>query len=130
MVALTRTPLRWFNCWLGVGWALVVLVVYLSISPSPIQPPGIQFSDKAGHLLAYVVLMGWFAQLYRSRILPVVLLLFMGVVLESIQAFIPQRNFEYLDMAANASGVLISWAAVRGSLAVILLRIEERWLPG
>ncbi|HEX2825291.1 MAG TPA: VanZ family protein [Burkholderiales bacterium] len=34
----------------------------------------------------------------------------LGMALECVQAALPYRSFDVLDMLANASGVLIGWA--------------------
>lgn len=48
--------------WLAIGWALVLLVICLSVIPAPPGIPG-ELGDKAGHVAAYSVLMLWFSQL-------------------------------------------------------------------
>ena len=52
--------------WLVLGWAMVAVIIWLSLTPSP---PKVDFehSDKVGHFLAYGSLMFWFAQLYIAR---------------------------------------------------------------
>ncbi len=58
------------QCWLIVGWALVLLVITLSVTPAPIPVP-MELGDKLEHVLAYAVLMFWFANLSpASRFLP------------------------------------------------------------
>jgi hypothetical protein len=67
-----ETPLlRWLPLWLATGWLLVASIIYLSLAPAP---PSIDLpeGDKLEHVLAYAVLMFWFAQMYyrtRSRLL-------------------------------------------------------------
>ena len=48
-----------------VGWCLVVVIWWLSLTP---QPPHIDFeqSDKVGHFLAFGGVMFWFCLVYRS----------------------------------------------------------------
>jgi VanZ family protein len=98
--------------WLSLGWMLVLGVIYLSLTPAPIQVP-VAEGDKLGHLLAYGTLMVWFSNLYNKGIRRVVLALCfvaMGIALEFVQGWTGFRTFEVADMAANASGVLIGWA--------------------
>lgn len=113
--------------WLGIGWLAVVAVIYLSLTPRPINMP-MSYGDKWGHLLAYGMLMGWFVQLYRRRsllLLHALFLIALGVSLEFLQG-LTGRYFEYADMAANTTGVLlgllVTWTPARGVLGAL-----ERW---
>jgi VanZ family protein len=95
--------------------------VWLSLAPSEADF-GVEHGDKFGHLASYVLLMFWFAQLYletRTRIAYAVAFVAMGVALEVLQSEIPSRVTDAGDMAANALGVLLGWAA-----AVVLPRIR------
>jgi len=92
---------------------LVVLVFYLSLRPEPAQPPP-QGLDKFEHLLAYGVLMFWFAHLElvpRGRWRLALGLAGMGVAIECLQGLIGHRQFSVTDMAANGAGVLAGWLA-------------------
>ena len=60
-------------------------------------------------MVAYGVLMAWFCQLYRKRILYAAGFILMGVVLEVIQGQLGYRSYEVLDMVANTLGVLLGW---------------------
>ena len=102
--------------WVGIGWAMVAAIVWLSLTPSPPQVD-VAYGDKIGHLASYAVLMFWFSQLYRTRIFYAAGFILMGVALEFVQGQLGYRGFEVADMLANALGVLAGWAA-----AVILRR--------
>lgn len=78
--------------------------------------------DKLVHALAYtglgfLTLMG--VHLHkkiktssRNLILALILCLNFGVGLELVQGLlIPERQFEYLDMLANAAGLILGWLA-------------------
>lgn len=96
----------------AAGWLLVLAVIWLSLTPSP---PKVDFeeSDKVGHLLAYGLIMFWFAQLYAARPARVgyaALFVLMGVTLEFIQGRLGYRTYEVFDMFANTAGVLLGWA--------------------
>ncbi len=118
--------LRYRKFWLFIGWCLIGGVILLSIMPSP---PDVGGSDKLHHFIAYAALMGWFGQLYhqtRSRILWFVGFVVMGITLEVIQGLGGMRYFEYADMAANTTGVLIGWALSRGGGGRLLEWFEQR----
>jgi len=102
----------------AIGWTLVAAILWLSLTPSP---PKVDFEsgDKIGHFLSYAGLMFWFAFLYRrtpTRLAYAIGFIAMGVAIEFIQPY-TGRSFELADMAADAIGVLLGWAA-----ALILLR--------
>ncbi|MGD9952261.1 MAG: VanZ family protein [Burkholderiales bacterium] len=98
---------------LAGGWLYAAAIVFLSLTPSPPQP-GFEYGDKLGHLLAYAMLMLWFAALHRSpraRIAFGALWIGLGVALEFAQGATGYRSFELSDMAANALGVAAGAAA-------------------
>jgi VanZ family protein len=103
---------------LTLGWAVVALIIYLSLTPHP-PSINVEQGDKLGHALAYATAMFWFAQLYvRSavRLRYAIGFILLGVALEFIQAHVG-RDFEVADMAADAVGVALGWA---GALVVRL----------
>lgn len=111
----------WRKTWAFIGWGLVLLVVYLSLTPRPL-PTGLQIWDKAGHTLTYLLLMYWFAQLHDRRLRVAVALLALGAVLEIAQGFTGYRQASGLDMLANALGVAI------GALLAWRLPNPLKWL--
>ncbi len=129
-MTMKRQPLRYFQLWLTIGWLLVTVVLYSSLTSSPIQTPGIEYGDKIGHFFAYFTLVFWFCQLYknRSHILLFMLFVMMGVVVEFIQGQTGYRTFEVADMLANSLGAVMGWLLVRFYVAEMLLTIEMRLL--
>jgi len=95
--------------WIAGGWAILAGIVYLSLTPSP---PSADFeaSDKVGHLLAYAVLMAWFALLYPlKKPLLAAAFIAVGVALEFAQGAVGYRSYEVADMVANSLGVALGW---------------------
>ncbi|MEJ2553767.1 MAG: VanZ family protein [Gammaproteobacteria bacterium] len=121
-----REDLRWFKLWLVMGWLLVATVIYLSLTPHPIEID-VNHGDKIGHTLAYFGMMFWFAQLYRRRshVWWGAGFIALGVSLEYLQGWSGYRDFEYLDMVADASGVAAAWL-LAGTAAARLLNGLER----
>lgn len=121
-----RYPLRWSGFWVAIGWLLIAAVVFLTLTPSP---PHIDVlaNDKLRHGLSYAVLMFWFCQIYLPlghwRI--AIQLVLLGIALEILQGISGFRQFEYLDMLANAGGVLVGWALSRMFRGTLLLRLEQ-----
>ena len=71
--------------------------------------------------------MGWFAQLFKHDFTRIVLLLGLigfGVGIELLQALTPSRQFDVIDMVANASGVLLAWSLSYTFFGDILERFE------
>ncbi len=127
---MNETPrLLWYRYWLAMGWLLVALVIWVSLTPKPPQPPDIPYADKIGHLVAYGILMGWFGQLYvtaKQRMKWVVGLIAMGVALEIAQGISGARWFEWADALANSLGVVVAWAVVHWGVDGIFVAIEKR----
>ena len=90
---------------------MVLLVIYLSLTPTPIQIP-VEQGDKFSHTLAYCVLMSWFANLYRAlsrRTMFALGFVVLAIALEFVQRETGYRTFEIADMAAGTVGVAAGW---------------------
>ena len=114
--------------WLGMGWVLIGLVLYFSLTPSPPDVLDFVFADKLEHLVTYSMLMGWFSQLHQStkhQVIWAVGFCLMGVSLEILQGIGGHRFFEYADMAANTAGVFLGWWLSRSLCAGWLVRIDQ-----
>lgn len=102
------------------GIVVLIAIWTLSLLPGPDMPefPG---SDKWHHALAYFTCMFCWGQVYRRPVQRLQLALAfaaMGVLIECLQYFTPTRSFEFLDMLANASGVIVAWFVVTVQLSV------------
>src|SRR5262245_22602982 len=105
------TTLR--RVWRAIGFCLVAIVVWLSLTPHPIDIP-VEQGDKLGHFIAYATLMFWFAQLdrrHRMRIAYAAGFVALGIALEFAQRLTDYRTFDTADMGADALGVLFAWVA-------------------
>ena len=101
-------PLRHPMLWLLPGWGLLVLVATGSVIPGVVIS-GFANADKLVHAFSYFALMVWFSGLYAKRhhtAIALTLIVF-GIVLEFVQARIPYRLFDPLDLLANATGILL-----------------------
>ena len=122
--------MRYFNLWLVLGWLFVLLVCYFSLMSNPPKfDVKFEHLDKLEHMLSYFIMMGWFAQLYQtkqSRIFYALFFIVLGALLEILQGMGQTRMFEYSDMLANATGVLLAWYITKGKLKELLLTFENK----
>ncbi len=69
-------------------------------------------NDKVGHILAFILL-GLLAQQafprHRMNWILYAWLLAYGLAIELIQYFIPERSFSLLDLAADATGLVVAF---------------------
>ena len=120
--------LNFLSLWFFTGIVLTFIVIYLSLTPHPPSLVSFDYGDKAGHLLAYGILTGWFGQLYTRRISQFwifILFCLMGVTLEFAQDMGGVRMFEYADMLANCTGAALGWWLTRNWLAGTLRRCDK-----
>ena len=113
--------------WLVAGAGFVLLVVWLSLTPDPIDAPRVA-EVKSGHVVAYAWLMLWFAQLVRGaggRLALALGLLGLGIGLEFAQALTPHRTFAIADMRDDALGVIAGWACALSPLGRAFAAIER-----
>ena len=120
--------LRFRRLWQGLGWMMVLIVVWLSLTPSPPQPPAVLSWDKADHFIAYGGLMYWFAQAFIRHWRWPLFLIGLGVVLEVLQGWGGVRTFDPFDMLANILGVLLGYGLASTFLGQAVASIDRRLL--
>ena len=90
----------------------------------------IDFNDKAGHIIAYFILMFVMSLAYwngRKAILNSFLVSFLyGIMMEVGQYFVPGRSFSIIDMLANGCGSLLAAGILLlfGKKIILLFRIK------
>ena len=117
--------------WLSIGWLLIAFVVYLSLVPHLPMQINVIAGDKLEHAFAYATLMLWFLQLYSASRRPFIALslIGMGILLEILQGFTPDRDPDYLDAVANTAGVLLAWLLGKTRLSKTLAAVENALAP-
>lgn len=120
--------LRW---WRLIGILLVLVIIFLSLQPNPMDMSGVEFGDKWGHLVAYGTLMAWFGLIVvRSRqIWFASVFVLLGVSLEFIQGQTGYRSFDLMDMAANSLGVMLGYGLCATRFRYTLHYLESRMIP-
>ena len=114
--------------WLALGWLWILSIFYLSLMPHPPEPVHFWNADKLEHALAYSLLMLWFCQIYtllRPRRFVALLLIAMGIAIEYLQGETGYRMFDYGDMLANATGVMVGWAWARTALGRVYIYLQQ-----
>ncbi|MDD2686798.1 MAG: VanZ family protein [Gallionella sp.] len=122
------TKLR--TIWLVLGALWITTVFYISLTPNPPDPVRFLNADKLEHALTYCLLMLWFAQVYqlrKQRVRVGLALVAMGVSMEFLQGMTGYRSFEYADMLANATGVLLGWAWASTAAGMVGIALERRF---
>ena len=131
MKSETSPEFKYRFLWLAIGYALVALVLYLSLTSSPVDLElRFPYEDKFFHALAYFTLMVWFAQIYHGRLQRYMIAIgfvLMGVMLEYLQSFDPNRYYEFADMLANSFGVALGFVITLTAAKNVLLGIERRF---
>ena len=99
--------------WRALGWTFVLAVVVFSLLPG-MDGPQVPQGDKLNHILAYALLMNWFAQIdltARRRVAWALGLLALGIALEFAQSHLGWRMYDPMDMIADAVGIALGWLA-------------------
>ncbi len=128
MLTRHRLPLRHIGLYRAIGWALVVFVVWASLTPHPPDLGDVEGADKLGHFAAYATLMFWFAQLYRAPAWPWIALgcVVLGAGLEVVQGMVAYRSADLVDLVADATGVALGALGALTPLVRVLPRMESR----
>lgn len=133
MTNVVKQQMYFYNLWIVLGYIILGSIIFLSLTPDPPVVMVFPSIDKIEHLLAYMVLMGWFCQIYLSRkrqIFLAIMFCTMGIWLEFMQYWGGHRLFEYEDMLADSMGVFLGWW-ISGRICVGWLarfeRILTRW---
>ena len=128
MSAVVSPDLKFRFLWLTIGYVLVAIVTFLSLTRNPIDT-GLQFpyEDKMYHAFAYFTLMAWFAQIYHGRMqryLIAIVFIAMGCSFEYLQSLDVNRYAEFADIVANSLGVLAGFFLTLTEVKNTLVKIE------
>ena len=128
-MTVTNPVLRYRLLWLVIGYLLITLVVFLSLSSSPVKiDTNLPYQDKLFHFIAYFLITFWFMQIYHIRhhvAAWVIFFLCLGVAMEYLQGFDANRYSEVADMAANTLGVIAGVGLSLTSLRYTLVKLER-----
>jgi VanZ family protein len=119
------TGLRYVNYWQAIGWIMVLIVIWLSLTPKPPQLPGFFAWDKAQHMLAYASLMYWFGVSHPRHWRWPAFIVSLGIGLEIVQGFTGYRSYDPNDMLANTLGVVVGLFIIQTPLGGWLAAVDR-----
>lgn len=99
--------------WLAGAVALGATIAVASLLPGPLVAAAGGFNDKLGHVSAYFLLALWLLGMVEPRryLLAAVPPLLLGAALEVAQVLLTAtRQADWLDLAANAAGIVLAVA--------------------
>ena len=111
--------------WRALFCMALIVITWLGFTSEPYPIPSAA-SDKANHLLAFMVLailarLGWPS---IGLMVPLVVLASYGIALELGQAITPWRDFAVLDVMADVAGILIGYALLALVVRLTGARLE------
>lgn len=123
-------PLRLAGVWWSLGLLGVLGSSYLMLTPHPPSVLSAEHADKVEHVLGFMLIYLWFAQLLerRGHHWLVLWLLVYGALIEVLQGLGGARAMELADLLADGAGLLLGWLIARSSVARLLFRIETFFL--
>jgi VanZ family protein len=92
----------------------VAVAVYLFLTPREVRLVAL-IGDKVAHIAAFGVMMMLCAVVVTTRratAWSALVLIAVGIAIELVQSTTGYRDFDADDMLADATGVLVAWAAV------------------
>ncbi len=117
--------------WLIIAWFCLCTIFVLSLISIPkVVIIKVDNIDKVEHLIAYAVLMFLFSQCYlqaKTRLVYAIAFICMGILLEVLQGLTATRQFEYADMIANSTGVVVGWMLSDSYLQKIVIYIDLKF---
>jgi len=121
-------PLHYLGLWRALGRALVVAMLVIALVPAPAVVGAVPFGDKIGHAAGFAVLVLWYGQIYDrmgDRWRCVAGAIAFGALIELLQALVPYRSADVLDLAADALGAVIGFVLLQTSLGGVLNRLDR-----
>jgi VanZ family protein len=93
---------------------VLAMVTWQALSPQPAEATRL-INDKLGHCLVFLILAIISDHAYATthfNLRKASLLLAYGIAIECLQYYVPGREFSFLDMLADAAGLLLYFIVV------------------
>jgi VanZ family protein len=129
-MASALRPFRHPGCWLGLWIFGLAATLAICVVPLPAAAPTLPHLDKVEHALGFALLASYAVLLFanpRARRAAAFGLIGFGIAIEAVQAWLPWRSADPLDMLADALGVLIGSRLAATPAATWLLRLDAAW---
>ena len=118
--------------WL-LGWIVTLkLALIVCLVPLPGAAVPVPHVDKLEHVLGFALLTAYAAMLFerrRDHILAALGLCAYGALIEVLQALVPWRSADALDLAADVLGVILGLSIAWTPLARLMLRVDRVLAP-
>ncbi|MEI8345884.1 MAG: VanZ family protein [Pseudomonadota bacterium] len=119
--------LHWL--WQGLGMTYIAIIFYFCLIDMPPGPSLFPHFDKVLHFTIYLMLSVWFAQIYLPVLKIKLFLVFflMSLTIETQQQLLTAtRTFEWGDLAANITGLLVGFYLSWNFFPELLSEIDRR----
>jgi VanZ family protein len=111
-------PVTRFRIWRASFFGCLAAVLVLSLVPGEVRLPDTGW-DKSNHFIGFAALAVTGLNAYPQRPSQLLLgLLAFGGLVEVLQSFTPSRYAEWLDLLADAIGLLLGWVVWRWGAGV------------
>lgn len=120
------------SLWRGLGRLLIIAMLVIALLPMPALIGEVPNGDKLGHALAFAGLVLWYSQIYATRadrLRCVLGAIALGALIEVLQAFVPWRSAEFLDLVADALGATLGFTLAATPLGRVLSRLDRSRVP-
>ena len=86
----------------------IILVSILAVQDVDVES-SINLSDKLIHFSCffYLTIIAWLSRIMHKEFSLYVIVLAYGILIEIVQIYIPYRSFEFLDIFADLTGILV-----------------------
>lgn len=112
--------------WLGRLWLAATVVVCLIPMPRP--PIHVEDGDKYEHVLGWLLITLWYAQLtasWRALLARACGFLALGGFIELAQSLTTWRSADFADLIANAAGIGLGLVLASTPLSRLLERLDR-----
>ena len=126
--SILRTDLRYARWWLAIAFALLAIMLVISVNAPLMDAVDEITDDWVVHILGFMVITlafcGPLEPRYRKRVF--VAFLACGILIELLQLGIPGRSASLIDMSANLVGLTLGWFFLRSRYGDWCLWLENR----
>jgi len=106
---VTKPSAHCRNLYKILFWLTLIVIFYLAFAPNVSVGPEFENADKYKHTLAFFVLTNLFMYAYEKGFKLVWFwMLLIGIFIEVVQHFIPNRESSVFDILADGTGIFLA----------------------